>query len=245
MFFGILFLNGGVPGMKNYFKQLIIICSMLGFFNTPTHASSYLTSSLTMASLSPFLSVLRSGEEIIARLQAYEIQKQCLAIALYHEARGEPVDGQYAVGVTILNRVRSSAYPNTVCGVVYQNAHKKNRCQFSFACDDISDKPKNRDLFRKIQNLAAITMNGNFYKQHKNSNPAFFATLADMTHYHRYDITPVWSKKLHRLHKIGNHLFLKSSRVTKRYTANADFMPEISEPKTSAKAQIYKVHLQG
>ena len=40
----------------------------------------------------------------------------------------------------VLNRVRNPAYPNTICGVVYQNDHWRNRCQFSFACDGIKDR---------------------------------------------------------------------------------------------------------
>ena len=48
--------------------------------------------------------------------------------------------GQAAVAQVILNRVRNPAYPNTICGVVYQNDDWCNRCQFSFACDGIKDR---------------------------------------------------------------------------------------------------------
>ena len=44
-----------------------------------------------------------------------------LAKAIYSEARGEPYTGQVAVGAVILNRVKSSKFPNTIAGVVYQN----------------------------------------------------------------------------------------------------------------------------
>jgi spore germination cell wall hydrolase CwlJ-like protein len=60
---------------------------------------------------------------------------RCLAEAIYFEARGEPERGQLAVGRVIINRAESGRYPDSICGVVYQNAHKRNRCQFSFACD--------------------------------------------------------------------------------------------------------------
>lgn len=52
-----------------------------------------------------------------------EINRQevfCLSKAVYHEGRGEPLIGKIAIGHVILNRVKSSSYPNTVCGVVYQ-----------------------------------------------------------------------------------------------------------------------------
>ena len=69
-------------------------------------------------------------------------EKRCLATALYFEARSEPIKGQLAVAQVIMNRVRSSYFTDTVCGVVYEGAHKRNSCQFSFACDGLADKPK-------------------------------------------------------------------------------------------------------
>src|SRR5262249_54575170 len=62
-------------------------------------------------------------------------EQQCLAAAIYFEARGESVKGQAAVAQVVLNRVRNPAYPKSICGVVYQNQKWRNRCQFSFACD--------------------------------------------------------------------------------------------------------------
>ena len=51
-----------------------------------------------------------------------ERERRCLATAIYFEARGEPVEGQIAVGQVIMNRVRSPQFPETICGVVYQGA---------------------------------------------------------------------------------------------------------------------------
>jgi hypothetical protein len=65
--------------------------------------------------------------------------EKCLANAVYFESRGEPVRGQIAVAQVVMNRVFSPFYPKTVCGVVYQNAHRHNSCQFTFACDGIPD----------------------------------------------------------------------------------------------------------
>jgi N-acetylmuramoyl-L-alanine amidase len=44
----------------------------------------------------------------------------CMAITIYHEARGEPLAGQYAVAYVILNRSETEVFPNTICGVVAQ-----------------------------------------------------------------------------------------------------------------------------
>ena len=62
--------------------------------------------------------------------------EKCLAEAVYFEARGEAVRGQIAVAQVVMNRTFSGFYPNTVCGVVYQNKHHHMACQFTFACDN-------------------------------------------------------------------------------------------------------------
>lgn len=46
---------------------------------------------------------------------------QLIARAINGEARGEPYEGQVAVGAVILNRVKSSKFPNTIAGVIYQS----------------------------------------------------------------------------------------------------------------------------
>src|SRR6202040_3070665 len=65
--------------------------------------------------------------------------EKCLADAVYFEARGEAVRGQIAVAQVVMNRAFSGFYPNTVCGVVYQNKHRHLACQFTFACDNVAD----------------------------------------------------------------------------------------------------------
>ena len=62
--------------------------------------------------------------------------EKCLAEAVYFEARGEAVRGQIAVAQVVMNRAFSGIYPDTVCGVVYQNKHRHLACQFTFACDN-------------------------------------------------------------------------------------------------------------
>jgi len=64
-------------------------------------------------------------------------QLTCLATNIYFEARNEPFAGQFAVALVTLNRVNDTAFPNTICDVVYQGIHtsdgfpKRDRCQFS------------------------------------------------------------------------------------------------------------------
>lgn len=67
-------------------------------------------------------------------LYSYE-DVECLAEAIYFEARGEPVAGQVAVAQVILNRVESRRYPSSPCSVIKQNEKKMNKCMFSYRCD--------------------------------------------------------------------------------------------------------------
>ena len=153
------------------------------------------------------------------------IEKYCLALAIYHEARGEPIPGQFAVAITILNRVRSSAYPDTVCGVVHQGSERLHRCQFSFACDRRSDIPKNTNAFKRSMQMAEFAQKMNAKLELFPAEGSPFATLSAMTHYHRHDVRPVWSKKLERLTQIGSHVFFRSDRVVGRYRVASQAVP--------------------
>lgn len=148
------------------------------------------------------------------------VERLCLALALYHEARGEPLEGQKAVGLTILNRVASKAYPSTICGVVFQNFEQLNKCQFSFTCDNRVNTPGNPAVFARmlrisdqiITSLQPSARPGGF-----NSTAASVpARYVFATHYHRHDVHPSWSKKLQFIARIGDHNFFKSNRVVRR-----------------------------
>ena len=60
--------------------------------------------------------------------------------ALYFEARGEETEGIIAVAEVIINRRDSNDFPNTICGVIEQGSHKRNRCQFSYKCDGLHER---------------------------------------------------------------------------------------------------------
>lgn len=125
-------------------------------------------------------------------------QAKCLATGIYHEARGEPVDGQLAVGQVIMNRVDSKYYPNTICGVVFQNAHWRNRCQFSFACDGISDTPRDKHAWKRSINVAERVIT---------DDVPLDIQLATSTHYHATYVRPGWATRLRRTGQIGKHVF--------------------------------------
>lgn len=64
---------------------------------------------------------LKANESIVeAKSSSYTSDVQLLARAINGEARGEPYEGQVAVGAVILNRVEDSRFPNSISGVIYQ-----------------------------------------------------------------------------------------------------------------------------
>jgi spore germination cell wall hydrolase CwlJ-like protein len=123
----------------------------------------------------------------------------CLSLAIYHEARGEPIQGQLAVGQVVLNRVASRDYPDTVCDVVTQQK------QFSFL-----DKSTPYDM---VQNV----------NDHKAWSKAEYVSKAliqghkydlSATHYHAKKVRPYWvnSPKVFYIATIGNHVFYQEER---------------------------------
>jgi hypothetical protein len=125
--------------------------------------------------------------------------ERCLANAIYFEARGEPVRGQMAVAQVVLNRVFSGYYPNSVCGVVYQNAQRHLRCQFTFACDGITDRITEPAAWERAKTIAADALEGKFWLK----------DIGKATHYHAYWVHPWWVHEMRRLDRIGVHTFYR------------------------------------
>jgi spore germination cell wall hydrolase CwlJ-like protein len=128
-----------------------------------------------------------------------EKAEKCLTNAIYFEARGEPVRGQMAVAQVVMNRVFSGYYPDSVCGVVYQNANRRNRCQFSFACDRHPDRVTEPDAFDRAQEIARETLDGKLWLD----------DVGKATHYHAYWVRPSWVREMSKLYKIGVHTFYR------------------------------------
>ena len=129
-------------------------------------------------------------------------QTYCLAQAVYFEARSEPLSGQLAVAQVVLNRVKSPAYPDTVCGVVFQNQNWRHRCQFSFACDGLSDKPYNRPAWAVSATIAEIA-----------KRRAWDDLTHNATHYHADYVQPRWRLALTSTVRHGRHLFYRDEQA--------------------------------
>jgi hypothetical protein len=125
--------------------------------------------------------------------------EKCLAEAVYFESRGEVKRGQIAVAQVVMNRVFSGFYPNNVCGVVYQNAHRKLACQFTFACDGIPDKIEEPDMWEQAKEIARDMLDGKLW----------LPEIGHSTHYHAYWVHPSWVNEMRKLYKIGVHSFYR------------------------------------
>ena len=138
----------------------------------------------------------------LASTGAGQSESDCLAQAIYHEARGESEAGQYAVANVIVNRALSGKFPKTLCGVIYQNANKgRYRCQFTFACDGRDDTPGERRAWARSQSIAKEVYVEFANGQQMNSLPG------SVLYYHTRSSSPSWSNTYTRVAAIGSHLF--------------------------------------
>jgi spore germination cell wall hydrolase CwlJ-like protein len=126
----------------------------------------------------------------------YEIM--CIATAIYFEARGEPIAGQYAVAQVVINRVHDPRYPDDACSVVYDGGEDRYQCQFSFYCDGKSDQPENDVSWRVAQLIARAVYEGR-------SAPI----VGEATHYHATRVNPGWAHTGQRVAKISDHVFYR------------------------------------
>jgi spore germination cell wall hydrolase CwlJ-like protein len=136
-------------------------------------------------------------QKVVAQRRVRLAEENCLARAVYFEARSESDMGQLAVAKVILNRVKSPNFPQSICGVVYQGSGTRNSCQFSFACDGLPDDVKQPGAWEHAKAIAQRAIN---------NDPAV-AMMGRATNYHADYVKPRWAKTMRRLAKIGHHIF--------------------------------------
>lgn len=123
----------------------------------------------------------------------------CLTAAIYYEAANEPDEGQRAVAQVVLNRVRHPAYPDTVCGVVYQGTERADTmCQFTFGCDGSAMRLPVSSVWARAWRNAQAALGGSVYA------PAGLAT-----HYHTLAVNPSWNRALTPTAIVGAHIFFR------------------------------------
>lgn len=137
---------------------------------------------------------------------------ECLALNIYHESRGSIFADRVAVADVVLNRVNDTRYPKSVCKVVKQGTYSKwhlentgkkvpvlNKCQFSWYCDGLPDKPSDQSAWEDAQYIA-----------HKMYYHDEFRGISEgATHYHAEYVSPYWASSLQQVGKIGSHVFYR------------------------------------
>lgn len=140
--------------------------------------------------------IVRSLGELVEKISALpsidlDEEMRCLAVAVYYESKGEPLEGQLAVAQVILNRRDSGRFASSICGVVYQ------RGQFSFTWDKRPDRPANSEMWRAAQAIAVIAATDDWRE-----------IVPQATHFHARRVSPGWNR-LQRVSAVGNHVFYR------------------------------------
>lgn len=129
---------------------------------------------------------------------AYERSLDCLTQAIYYEARSQSDDGERAVAQVVLNRVRHPAFPNSVCGVVYQGSQRSTGCQFTFTCDGSMNRAVQPYAWGRARRIAEAALHGDVFR------PVGLAT-----NYHTTAIHPYWAPTLVPQLVLGAHIFYR------------------------------------
>jgi hypothetical protein len=142
----------------------------------------------------------KGGWPLYALVQKYATnaplseQMNCLATAVYFEARGESLEGQLAVARVVMNRAASGRYPSDWCSVVKQPA------QFSFVRHGTFPRADtNCDAWRKAEAIAELAV--------ANVVPSIGSNVL---WYHASYVAPSWRHGLTEVRQIGAHIFYAS-----------------------------------
>ncbi|HLQ13120.1 MAG TPA: cell wall hydrolase [Steroidobacteraceae bacterium] len=133
----------------------------------------------------------------LARRRANDLE--CLAQNVYFEARGEPLEGQYAVAEVTLNRTRTDHFPHTVCGVVHEARWSSSRGRYiaDFSWTELGGMSPPDDPAWK---LAMVVASAAYEDLHEPLVPGAL-------YYHATSVRPAWSKSRKAVATIGRHIF--------------------------------------
>ena len=130
----------------------------------------------------------------------------CLAVAIYFEARSEPIAGQLAVAQVVLNRVADERYPDTVCEVItegptYPSGHPvRDKCQFSFWCDGKPEDIHDYEAWQTAIRVATIATETSALPIDISEGAMF---------YHATSVSPSWRHTMQMTARIGQHIFYR------------------------------------
>ncbi|SLN30533.1 Spore cortex-lytic enzyme precursor [Roseovarius litorisediminis] len=194
--------------VKIALAMVLAFAGTIGFADTPTDklvnhergALNAISGNKLATFLKPSESEIQYSREWLASQDLVKggPQWKCLSEALYFEARGESVKGQFAVAEVILNRVDSPRFPDTVCEVINQGTGRKFACQFTYTCDGHKEVIAEPQAYKRVGKVAQLMING---------GPRELTRGA--THYHTRAVSPKWSRKFPRTATIGVHHFYR------------------------------------
>ncbi|MGZ2411651.1 cell wall hydrolase [Sphingomonas sp. F9_3S_D5_B_2] len=121
---------------------------------------------------------------------------ECLTAAVYYEAASQDRAGQQAVAQVVLNRVRHPAFPQSVCGVVFQGSTRSTGCQFSFTCDGSLMRNPQSAAWSRAREVAEEALSG-----------TVDGAVGLSTHYHANYVVPYWATSLAKNVQVGAHIF--------------------------------------
>lgn len=134
------------------------------------------------------------ASEIVGRRSSID----CLTAAIYYEAGQESDLGKRGVAQVILNRARHPAFPNTICGVVYQGSERRTGCQFTFTCDGSLARRPSRQGWDSARRIALAALSGTVEP-----------SVGLATHYHADYVVPYWAASLAKIVKLDHHIFYR------------------------------------
>jgi spore germination cell wall hydrolase CwlJ-like protein len=180
------------------FKSLLAACAALTIaLNVAVSVMSSTSNRAYADTLAPQTLVIEAPQTLEVAIVEYtpsfsDADLQCMTENIYFEARNQSVEGQYAVAEVVLNRLASDEFPNSVCGVVKQKSSRN--CQFSWYCDGLSDKMRDKDAEARARLIArtAFSLKTNFTQGAK--------------YYHANYVSPRWSKS-GKIKQIQDHIF--------------------------------------
>lgn len=139
-----------------------------------------------------------AASEAVNQFNSEEIE--CMALNIYFETHAISMADAMAVSDVVQNRVNSSHFPNTICGVVHDGYKKGRRdCQFSWYCDGKADNPTNHEAWERSRKYAR-----DFYV-----HGLYRGLTEGSTHYHANYVKPYWAPTLDRVTRIGSHIFYR------------------------------------
>jgi len=164
-----------------------------------------------------FNELILTGFMFITPVQAEKIKYNtppvvCLADNMYHEARSQGSAGLLAVSSVVLNRVKDSRFPNTICEVVKQGPTReswqkdgtfipvRHKCQFSWYCDGKSDVPKDKKTYNRLLEIAKSLVYDKL---------PFIDITDGALFYHADYVNPDWAKTKTKTVEIQDHIFYK------------------------------------